>query len=98
MLMPIKKTERSEIINMELKNTIELMNGTDFKDRFKAEYYQLQNRRDGLNKMLSSLANGTLPFTPKCSYNLLHEQLVYMDGYLAVLEQRAVIESIDLKE
>lgn len=27
----------------ELKDTIELMNSSDYKDRFKAEYYQLQN-------------------------------------------------------
>ena len=25
----------------ELKDTIELMNSSDYKDRFKAEYYQL---------------------------------------------------------
>lgn len=27
----------------ELKDTIELMNSSDYKDRFKAEYYQLKN-------------------------------------------------------
>ena len=26
----------------ELKDTIELMNSSDYKDRFKAEYYQLK--------------------------------------------------------
>ena len=29
---------------MELKDTIELMQSTDYKDRFKAEYYQLIER------------------------------------------------------
>lgn len=28
----------------ELKDTIELMNSSDYKDRFKAEYYQLEIR------------------------------------------------------
>jgi hypothetical protein len=28
----------------ELKDTIELMNSSDYKDRFKAEYYQLKIR------------------------------------------------------
>lgn len=28
----------------ELKDTIELMNSSDYKDRFKAEYYQLKNQ------------------------------------------------------
>ena len=35
---------------MKLQDTIELMNSSDFKDRFKAEYYQLKIRRDGLKK------------------------------------------------
>lgn len=29
---------------MELKDTIELMQSSDYKDRFKAEYYQLADR------------------------------------------------------
>lgn len=35
---------------MKLQDTIELMNSGDFKDRVKAEYYQLKIRRDGLKK------------------------------------------------
>ena len=31
----------------ELKDTIELMNSEDFKDRVRAEYYQLQIRHEG---------------------------------------------------
>lgn len=29
---------------MELKDTVELMNSDDYKDRFKAEYYQTKIR------------------------------------------------------
>ena len=37
---------------MKLSDTIELMNSKDFEDRFKAEYFQLSNRIDGLSSML----------------------------------------------
>ena len=36
----------------ELKDTIELMNSSDYKDRFKAEYYQLKIRYTELHAML----------------------------------------------
>jgi hypothetical protein len=83
---------------MKLSETIELMNSTDYKDRFKAEYYQLTNRRNGLKNMLVNYADETLKFTPSCSYDLLHSQLVYMDGYIDVLQQRALRENIDLDD
>ena len=81
---------------MKLQDTIELMNSSDFKDRVKAEYYQLKIRRDGLKKMLKKYKEGTLEFTPNCSYELLHTQLVYMECYMNVLEERARIENIEL--
>ena len=81
---------------MKLQDTIELMNSEDFKDRVKAEYYQLKIRRDGLKKMLKKYKEGTLEFTPNCDYDLLHTQLVYMEGYMVVLETRAEIENIKL--
>lgn len=81
---------------MKLQDTIELMNSGDFKDRIKAEYYQLKIRRDGLKKMLKKYKEGTLEFTPNCDYDLLHTQLVYMEGYMVVLETRAEIENIKL--
>ena len=37
---------------MELKDTIDLMTSEDYKDRFKAEYYQTKIRYDKLHKML----------------------------------------------
>lgn len=39
----------------ELKDTIELMNSSDYKDRFKAEYYQLKIRYTKLHAMLVKL-------------------------------------------
>lgn len=61
---------------MKLKDTVKLMESDDFKDRFKAEYYQLQNRICGLDNMLNKMENGELPFTPKCSYG------VHICGYV----------------
>lgn len=37
---------------MELKETVELMNSSDYKERFKAEYLQAKIRYDKLHKML----------------------------------------------
>ena len=83
---------------MELKDTVKLMESEDFKDRFVAEYRQLENRVEGLRAMLKKYKAGTLPFTPKCSYELLHEQLVHMGSYGRVLDERAEIEGINLNE
>ena len=81
---------------MKLQDTVDLMLGTDFKDRFKAEYYQLDNRIAGLQRMLKGYKEGTLEFTPNCPYRILYEQLMYMKVYRDVLEARAKIENIDL--
>ena len=81
---------------MELKDTITLMESTDFKERFEAEYYQLKTRMIGLAKMLEDYKNGTLKFTPKCSYDLLNGQFKAMDMYASYLEERAIIENIEL--
>lgn len=37
---------------MELKDTVDLMNSEDYKERFKAEYLQTKIRYDNLRKML----------------------------------------------
>lgn len=46
--------------------------------------------------MLKVYKAGTLPFKPKCSYELLYEQLIHMRAKLKVLEKRAEIEGIEL--
>ena len=83
-------------IPLDLTETAELMNSDDFKDRFRAEYYQLFIRLVKLEEMLHKMKDGTLNVTPKCSYELLHEQVVHMKQYKRVLEERAKIEGIDL--
>ena len=81
---------------MELRDTIEMMNSSDYKERFKAEYYQLEKRVINLTIMLNNYWEGSLQFKPNCSYDLLHEQLVYMKNYKRILEERAKIENIEL--
>lgn len=81
---------------MNLQDTVDLMNSIDFKDRVIAEYHQLKIRHDGLYNMLEKYRKGTLDFTPNCPYDLLHTQLVHMEGYMKTLEERAKIENIEL--
>ena len=81
---------------MTLKETIEMMTSDDYKERFKAEYYQLKIRYDALHKMLVKYHAKTLDFTPTCSIALLTEQKRYMGEYLRCLEIRAELENIEL--
>ena len=81
---------------MELENTLNMMVSEDLKQRFKVEYFQLKIRRSGLKNMLDKWKNGTLEFEPKCPFHLLQKQLLVMDEYLEVLEERAKIEDIKL--
>ena len=81
---------------MELKDTVELMNSEDYKERFKAEYYQTKIRYIKLHRIVIKYEAGKLEFEPKCSLELLKEQASYMGNYLRVLEIRAEIEHIEL--
>ena len=79
-----------------LEMTIDLMKSEDYKDRFKAEYYQTKIRHDKLCNMLVKLDAGTLEFRPNCPPQLLVDQKNSMDRYLHLLRVRAEIEGIDL--
>ena len=81
---------------MQLKDTIELMTSEDFKERFKAEYYQLSIRLCSLTSMLIKLENNMLDFEPKCSKETLENQVIFMQGYMDLLRLRAKIEEIEL--
>ena len=82
----------------ELKETVELMLSNDYKERFKAEYYQLKIRIDRLDNMLSKMENDELNFIPTCPYELLQNQLKAMLLYEIFLKERAKIEKIDLED
>ena len=81
---------------MELKDTMDLMQSKDFKERFRAEYFQLKIRMTGLKNMLDKYRKNELDFVPNCSYDLLNAQFKAMDLYCSYLEERAQIESIEL--
>lgn len=81
---------------MNLQDTVEMMNSSDYKERFKAEFYQLKLRIDGLEAMLTKYGNGTLEFTPSCDIALLKTQIATMVAYENILKMRAKQESIEL--
>ena len=82
---------------MKLSETTDMMSSGDYKERFRAEYFQLKIRMAGLIEMLRKYKNGELTFTPSCSYDLLNGQLKSMDMYTSYLEERALIENINLE-
>ena len=82
---------------MVLNDTVEMMNSEDYKDRFKAEYYQVAIRYKKLKAMLDKWDKGTLEFYPTCPKSTYNMQIKSMTDYIAVLEARAVMEGIDLQ-
>ena len=68
----------------------------DWQQRFVIEYRELLSKTVKLGNMLENWDN--LNFTPKCSRSLLTAQYNTMKAYLSILEERAVIEGVNLKE
>lgn len=95
-----KIKEKKEKNNMELKETVELMNSVDYNDRFIAEYHQVKIRYEKLknfcNKIEVETMLGKEVTKHDCPLELLREQQKYMGLYLSVLEKRALIENIVL--
>ena len=87
--------EREDFI-MELRDTVEMMNSEDYKERFKAEYQQVVIRYKKLKAMLDKWDNGELNFTPTCPRSTYNMQIKAMTDYIAVLEARAVMEGVEL--
>ena len=83
---------------MKLADTVEMMNSSDYKERFKAEYAQLVIRYYGLRNMLEKWDNGTLEFKPTCPRSIYNLQIKAMTDYIAVLEARAVMENVYLED
>ena len=81
---------------MELKDTVRLMESGDYKERFKAEYYQIVIRYRKLSAMLEKWDNGKLEFNPTCPRSTYNIQVKAMTDYIAILEARAVMEGIEL--
>ena len=92
---------------MELKDTATLMNSENYKERFKAEYYQTKIRYEKLKAFNTKIEAArrteytateiTMP-AHDCPEGLLQEQQTIMGHYLHILELRAVIEGISLDD
>lgn len=79
---------------MEYKDTVELMLSSDYKDRFRAEYYQLKIRLKRLYRMIAERA--TAEQIDGCPIEIHKEQAKIMLDYLNTLEIRAIVEGIEL--
>ena len=91
----------------DFADTVEGMLSPDYKERFKAEYYQTKIRYERLKKFNTRIeAAGRTDYKPDgvrvpmpkhdCPDDLLIHQQRAMGEYLHILEVRAVIEGIDL--
>lgn len=89
----------------ELKDTVYMMNSSDYKERFKAEYWQLKIRYEKLKKFNTKIEAAELMRYEKktveepkhdCPYHFLRDQQRVMGEYLHILEVRAEIEGINL--
>ena len=83
---------------MDLKDTVALMNSDDYKDRFKAEYWQLRHRLDKLNDMLKRYDKSELDFVPNTPILWLKRQAHAMQEYLDALSVRCDYENIEVYE
>ena len=82
--------------HQDLNGTISLMQSSDYKERFVAEYYQTKIRYDKLHKTVVKYEANKLEYKPTCPIELLKRQLSHMGQYLYDLEIRAEIEGIEL--
>ena len=80
---------------MELKDTEKLMESIDYKDRFKAEYYQTKIRYERLKKINTKIEAGRFVMYDSPEY-VLRNQQKHMGEYLHDLELRAEIEGVEL--
>ena len=83
---------------MKMTDTIKLMNSTDYKERFRGEYFRLVNRIESFSKMLDGYRHNSLKYTPKCTLKMLDGQMNSMIIYRTHLEESAKIEEISLEE
>lgn len=81
---------------MDLKETVELMQSKDYKERFLAEYWQVVDRYKKLKMLLEKWDEDKLDFKPTCPRSTYSMQIKAMYDYIAILEARAAMENIDL--
>ena len=77
---------------MTLKDTIPLMTSDDYRERFKAEYYQLKIRTRNIKETLDRNP------PPLINLELLAAQYKAMQKYQKILEARLIEHDIDIEE
>lgn len=99
--------DNMKAVVVDLQDTAELMKSADYKERFKAEYYQTKIRYEKLKAFNTKIeaarrtqfsCQGAVVDLPKhdCPDDLLLEQQTAMGQYLHILEVRAQIEGVEL--
>lgn len=88
---------------LALSDTVELMQSTDYRDRFVAEYIQTALRYERLKSFTAAIEAAEQwlfsdDIDHDCPLELLQKQQKAMGEYLHVLELRAKIEDIDLSD
>ena len=81
---------------MELKDTIELMSSSDWKDRFMAEYLQTKIRYEKLHNLIVKREVGKHGFNTPISLESWKTQAYHMGLYIFELEKQAVLHGIEL--
>lgn len=81
---------------MELCRTIAMMVSKDYRERMKAEFYQVNERTIRLREMLKAWDAGKLGFEPASPRHLLDAQLQAMQAYRDILKGRAAMEGVEL--
>lgn len=83
---------------MKLVDTVEMMCSSDYKERFRAEYAQLNIRCKSLANLLQKEKTGEINFTLNCPVEMLKDQFKAMISYRLFLTNRAQIENIDIED
>ena len=68
----------------------------DWQQRFVIEYEELADRAEKLHAILDKYDAGVPDFKPQTPIGLLRAQLSVMCAYMAILEERAEFEGVDL--
>lgn len=92
-------THQEEIfidVDNELHQTVKGMISGDYVERFKAEYKQVVIRAKKLGEIIVKAENNKLEFNLASKLEQLNKQLNIMCAYIAILEDRAKTEGINL--
>lgn len=83
---------------LDLKDTIDFMLSESLEERMIAEYQQLSIRKNKLGNYLWAIKEGKAPAINQELYKNLWEQFKAMRKYKKLLEEKARLMKIDLKE